>query len=108
MASRFLFMTATSLAVWSLNLGPIAAQNQQATPAANPAAAPAKSQFETLIDKMKKVDGSGSANGMWTLYHKDQQLLVEIPPSNLNQNFLVSTAIAKGDLSKKVTVNVSG
>ncbi len=52
--------------------------------------APAKSPFETLTTGMKKVDG------LWTVYHKDQQLLVDFSPSQLNQNFLVLTSIAKG------------
>ena len=44
----------------------------QAAPA-NPA--PPKSPYETLTGGMKRVEG------MWTLYHKDQQLLVDISPA---------------------------
>lgn len=86
MAKRFLLVTATLLAACSLSLQPAAAQN----PASNPSATPPKSPFEQLTTGMKKVDG------MWTLYHKDQQLLVDLNPSNLNQNFIVLTSIAKG------------
>ncbi|MGQ0637372.1 MAG: zinc-dependent metalloprotease [Planctomycetaceae bacterium] len=53
-------------------------------------ATPPKSPYESAIDKLKKVEG------MWTLYHKDQQLLAEITPSQLNQNFIVLTSIARG------------
>ncbi len=60
----------------------------QAAPPAQ--AAPAKSPFETATTGMKKVEG------MWTVYHKDQQLLVDIGQSQLNQNFIVLTSIARG------------
>jgi len=49
-----------------------------------------KSKFETLTEKTKKVEG------MWTLYHKDQQLLVDLPNSHLDKNFIVLTSIARG------------
>jgi hypothetical protein len=86
MAKRFALMTTTVAAVLALGLGPVFAQN--AAPA-NPAP-PQKSPFEQMTTGMKKVDG------LWTLYHKDQQLLVEISPAHLNQNFIVLTSIARG------------
>lgn len=52
--------------------------------------APTKTPFESLTTGMKRVDG------MWTIYQKDQQLLVDFSPSHLNQNFIVLTSIAKG------------
>ncbi len=85
MANRFLYMTAAALSVWSLNLGTLFAQAPPASPVP-----PAKSPFEQMTTGMKKVDG------MWTLYHKDQQLLVELHAGDLNQNFIVLTSIAKG------------
>src|SRR5947207_9568490 len=48
-------------------------------PASTTPAAPAKSPFETMTAGMKPVEG------MWKLYHKDQQLLVELNSSQLNQ-----------------------
>lgn len=81
-AQRLLLLTATLLVVcspgWALAQAP-----------AQPAA-PQKSPFETMTTGMKKVDG------LWTLYYKDQQLLVEINPAHLNQNFIVLTSIARG------------
>src|SRR5438132_2266304 len=82
-AQRLLLLSATLLVVcspgWALAQAP-----------AQPAAAPQKSPFETMTTGMKKVDG------LWTLYYKDQQLLVEISPAHLNQNFIVLTSIARG------------
>src|SRR5579863_9993838 len=84
MARRFFLLTAAVISICSLGSKSVFAQ----AAAANPA--PAKSPFETMTVGTKKVDG------LWTMYHKDQQLLVEISPSQLNQNFLVLTSIAKG------------
>lgn len=67
---------------------PSYAQGQPAA-AAQPAAPP-KSPFEAMTEKMKKVEG------MWNLYYKDQQLLAEIGPSSLGQNFMINTSIARG------------
>lgn len=66
---------------------------QTASPATTAAAAPAapsKTPFEMYTTGMKRVDG------LWTLYHKDQQLLVDFNPGHLNQNFIVLTSIARG------------
>jgi hypothetical protein len=92
MAKRFLFVFATAATVLTLCLGTAFAQNAPTQPGNQ--APPQKSPFEQMTTGMKKVDGNGS--GMWTLYYKDQQLLVEISPAHLNQNFIVLTSIAKG------------
>ncbi|MBS0264067.1 MAG: zinc-dependent metalloprotease [Planctomycetes bacterium] len=81
------------LAVTSLTVNQAVAQPPGGAPAASgsaPSGPPPRSQFETLTTGMKKADG------LWTIYHKDQQILVEINPGQLNQNFLVLTSIAKG------------
>jgi hypothetical protein len=49
-----------------------------------------KSPFDALTEKLKKVEG------MWKLYYKEQQLLVEISSSQLGQNYMVNTSIARG------------
>jgi hypothetical protein len=86
MAKRFLCTLAAVTAVWSLSSGTAFAQNAQP----QPAAPPQKTPFEQMTTGMKKVEG------LWTLYYKDQQLLVEISPAHVNQNFIVLTSIAKG------------
>lgn len=60
------------------------------TASAPAAAAPAKTPFETYTTGMKSV------SGMWNIYHKDQQLLVDFSQGHLNQNFIVLTSIARG------------
>jgi hypothetical protein len=87
--AAFTLITAVSFAS-----GVALAQNTGAAgaPAGTPGGPPPKSQFETLTAGTKKIaDGS-----MWTMYHKEQQILLEVSPAQLNQNFLVLTAIAKG------------
>ena len=49
-----------------------------------------KDKFETLIKGAKKVEG------LWTLYYKEQQLLLDFKSGDLNQNFIVLTSIAQG------------
>src|SRR5579872_5374589 len=90
MATKYLWMAATVLTVGLLNTGALLAQAPAATPPAGP---PPKSQFETITTAsgMKKEEG-----GLWTMYHKDQQLLVDFNPGHLNQNFIVLTSIARG------------
>ncbi len=48
------------------------------------------SKFEELIEKKTKL------TGMWTLYHNDQQLLVELSPTALKQEYIVLPSIFKG------------
>ena len=86
MAKRFLITLAAVAAAWLLSAGTTFAQNAQP----QPAAPPQKTPFEQMTTGMKKVEG------LWTLYYKDQQLLVEISQAHLNQNFIVLTSIAKG------------
>ncbi|SFI39889.1 zinc-dependent metalloprotease [Planctomicrobium piriforme] len=49
-----------------------------------------KSKFDQMIDKKKKVEG------LWTLYHNDQQLLAEFSDSALKKEYIVIPSISKG------------
>ena len=71
--------------VFVVATSPVAAQ--QAAPA-TPAATPSK--FDLAITGAKKVDG------LWTVYHKDQQILVDLKQSQFGQDFLMLSSIAKG------------
>jgi hypothetical protein len=53
-------------------------------------AAPAQSKFDSLVSGMKK------AEGLWTVYTKDQQILVDLKQHQLGQDFLMLSAIARG------------
>ena len=64
------------------------AEAQTTTPTA--AAAPQKSKFEMMTDGAKPV------HGMWNLYLKEQNLMADIQPGNLNKNYLILVSIAKG------------
>ena len=56
-----------------------------------PTAAPAvPSKFDAAITGMKKVEG------LWTIYHKDQQILVDLKQMQLGQDFLMLSSIARG------------
>src|SRR5438045_4005106 len=90
MARRFVLLTTAVISICALTSQSVFAQAAPANPP------PAKSPYETLTGGMKRVDG------LWTLYHKDQQLLIEVSPSQLNQNFLVLTSIAKGIIAGSV------
>ncbi|WP_373650934.1 zinc-dependent metalloprotease [Schlesneria sp. DSM 10557] len=57
--------------------------------AQQPAATPSK--FDTLTTGLKKVDG-----GLWTVYTKDQQILVDLKQAQLNQDYLMLSSIARG------------
>jgi uncharacterized protein DUF4953/uncharacterized protein DUF5117 len=59
----------------------------QTAPAATP---PAPSKLEAAIAGAKKVEG------LWTLYHKDQQILVDLKQPQLGQDFLMLSSIARG------------
>ena len=72
---------------------------QDATPA------PTRSKFDQLIDGKKKINADGKA--MWTLYHSDQQLLVDLPKSALGKEFIVLTSIARGISSGMVIGGMS-
>jgi Met-zincin/Domain of unknown function (DUF5117) len=64
------------------------AQAQQDT--GSPPAGGAPSKFEQLTKGTKKVEG------LWTAYFKDQQILVELKQSQLGQDFLMLSSIARG------------
>ena len=49
-----------------------------------------KSKFDQLTEGKKKL------TGMWTAYQKDQQLLVELSPTNLKQEYIFITSISRG------------
>ncbi|MFN0195158.1 MAG: zinc-dependent metalloprotease [Planctomycetaceae bacterium] len=71
----------------------------QATPPATPA--PQESKFDTLTKSLKKVDG------MWPMYHNEQQLLIDLPQGHLGKNFIVLTSIARGISSGMVLGGMS-
>ena len=62
---------------------------QQAAPA-QPAAAASPSKFEALTTGTKRFEG------LWTVYTKDQQILVDLKQPQLNQDFLMLSSIARG------------
>lgn len=72
---------AAALAITASTSSQVLAQQAAATP----------SKFETLTTGTKKIDG-----GLWTIYTKDQQILVELKQSQLNQDFLMLSSIARG------------
>ncbi|HUQ71251.1 MAG TPA: DUF5117 domain-containing protein, partial [Planctomycetaceae bacterium] len=78
-----------SVCVWLLALGtlPLAVNGQEAAPAA---AAAAPSKFDQAVKGAKKVEG------LWTIYHKEQQILVDLKTGQLGQDYLMLTSIAKG------------
>jgi hypothetical protein len=49
-----------------------------------------KSKFEQAIDGAKKHEG------MWTVYSKDQKLLVDLKSADLNKEYIVLASIARG------------
>ncbi len=49
-----------------------------------------KSKYEQLIEKKTKLAG------MWTLYHNDQQMLVELSPTALKQEYMMLPSISRG------------
>jgi hypothetical protein len=48
------------------------------------------SKLEQLTKDAKKVEG------LWTIYHKEQQILVDLKSGQLNQDYLFLTSIARG------------
>ncbi|MDZ4688695.1 MAG: zinc-dependent metalloprotease [Planctomycetaceae bacterium] len=83
-----------SICVWLLAVGalPLAVHGQEAAPAAAAAAAAAAapSKFDQATKGAKKVEG------LWTIYHKEQQILVDLKSGQLSQDYLMLTSIAKG------------
>src|SRR6476646_9832580 len=76
--------TACRVVVWmSLFAVTGTAFAQQAAPAT-------PSKFEVATKDTKKVEG------LWTAYFKDQQILVDLKQSQLGQDYLMLSSIAKG------------
>jgi hypothetical protein len=61
----------------------------------------AEEKLETLVKDMKKTEG------LFTLYQKDQKLLVHIKSADLSKNYIVITSIAKGISSGQVLGGMS-
>lgn len=91
MARQLVCATATLVLTAALSGGGVFAQGQ---PAQGQSAAPQKSPYEALTTGTKQPKAKDGQ--MWQLHYKDQQILVEIPPAHLNQNFIVVTSIARG------------
>lgn len=51
---------------------------------------PAKSRFDTLIEKKKKFEG------MWTVYLSDQQLLVDLSTAAQRKEYIIIPSISRG------------
>jgi len=66
----------------------------------------AKSKFDQAIEGKKKIVGP-DGKAMWTLYHNDQSLLVELPKAALDKEFIVITSIARGISSGSVIGGMS-
>lgn len=71
-------------AAFVLAAAPSPADAQQPAPAAAP------SKFDLAITGAKKSEG------LWTVYHKDQQVLVDLKQMQLGQDFLMLSSIARG------------
>jgi hypothetical protein len=67
-----------------------AAKAASAPSTSSSASSPAASKFELATKGAKKVEG------LWTIYHKEQQVLVDLKNSQLSQDFLILTSIARG------------
>lgn len=76
---------ALAVVVLALGVSANVALAQQSTP---------PSKFETATAGTKKA--SGEENPLFTIYTKDQQILVELKSQQLGQDFLMLSSIAKG------------
>ncbi len=81
----------------TISLSPVEAQStteKKKTTTSKPASTttPAKtpSKFAALTKDLKKVDG------MWTMYHNDQKLLVHLKSTHLGKDYIVLSSIARG------------
>lgn len=86
MKSRLVRWAAAGLTAGGLFVSSAWAQ----APAGSPPSPPQKTPFESA------TGGARKAEGLFTVYSKDQQILVELPPSAIGQNFIVLTSIARG------------
>ena len=82
-----LYLMIAVLALAANNPVPLFAQTATA-PQSPPAATPSK--FEALTTGTKRFDG------LWTVYTKDQQILVDLKQAQLGQDFLMLSSIARG------------
>jgi hypothetical protein len=81
------------LSLGLLAVAPLMLHAQEAAPASAAvaaAAAAAPSKFDVATKGAKK------AEGLWTIYHKEQQILVDLKNGQLGQDYLMLTSIAKG------------
>jgi len=77
-------------------------QSQTKTTSADASKKPATvSKLDTLTKGMTKVEG------LWTVYHNDQKLLVNLKSSQLNKNYIILTSIARGVSSGMVLGGMS-
>jgi hypothetical protein len=79
MLQRLSFWSILSLAV--LTCLPAQAQSDGAK---------TQSRYEQLINKKKKTEG------MWTVYHSDQQILAELTDASLKREYIIIPSIARG------------
>ncbi len=63
------------------------------------------SKYEQLTKDLKKPATAGKS--MWTLHHNDQKLLVELPKSALDKEYILLTSIARGISSGRVIGGMS-
>lgn len=98
-----MLQTTLALALIFAALGPSIAHAEEtdAKAEAETKEAKKKSKFETLTEGMTKVEG------LLTLYHNDQKLLVALAPNDLNKNYIVLTSIARGISSGMVLGGMS-
>ena len=94
-------MLNTGRAVAALTIAAVLSLNSAAR--AQEAAQPSK--FEQVTKGLSQKTLGGEE--MWTLYHNDQQLLVELDANDLKQDYIVLTSIAKGIGSGMVIAGMS-
>ena len=94
-------MLNTRRAVAALTIAALLSLNSAAR--AQEAAQPSK--FEQVTKGLTQKTLGGEE--MWTLYHNDQQLLVEVVAADLKQDYIVLTSIAKGIGSGMVIAGMS-
>ncbi len=82
---KFRFSAVATLLVCLFPFGGNIAQAQEAEQ---------PSKFQQAIKGLTRQDSDGKE--MWTLYHNDQKLLVELDANDLNQEYIILTSIARG------------
>jgi predicted Zn-dependent protease with MMP-like domain len=66
------------------------------SPHPNPQPAEVKADSNKPQSLEAITSGTEKAEGLWTMYHKDQRLLVDLPSRHLDKNFIILTSIARG------------